>query len=318
MNSISRIHEDVFHALVQTIYLYLSTNKLQVIKATHFSALTNLHMLSMASNEITTIENASLHLHSYLNELVVLRKSMFNSLNRLYYLYLDQYRITTIENGTFNGLFSLRHLSLHSNSLTAVPDLSETHVLSNLYLRLHPIQSITAKSIRQLRNVTDLDFARARVPNLPSFLNLRKLRTASLEAMGSNHTPHHVLKGIDTLTSVNLNMNKLVYFPDLGGSRYALTTLKLAKNRIYHIPNLEPYTRLSFLELSYTYIAMIPEGHHSHMRSESVKLCWNPIPCARQLCWLKRGDVSLKVEISPCRERNSLENIGRSYICEGR
>ena len=321
-NVIETLEQGIFDRLVKLQDLSISWNKLKTIPSTCLSGLTNLKKLWLHENVITTLENGSFHnlfklkeLHLYHNVLESLRENMFISLNYLTILTLYRNRIDTIDNGTFNGLFRLRHLILHTNRLIAIPDLSDTHALSVLNLDLNPIQTISSKNIKQMRNVTGLYFLGARVNHLPPFSNLQKLRRIRLDDMGSNHPPHHVLDGINTLTFIKLAQNKMAYFPNIGGSKNILTELYLHHNRIYHIPSLKPYKRLAVLELSHNYITMVQEDHLSHMGPGHVNLYWNHIPCLRQMCWLRRR--SLRVTVRPTCVEGNWEKLDTLYICEG-
>ena len=98
-------------------------------------------------------------------------------------------RISALKDGDFDGLLSLERLSLDSNLLTSLPDLSDLRALQRLDVSFNPLTS------------------------LPDLSHLTRL--LNLTAQGNNLTSLPDLSQITELSTLNLKRNNLTSLPDL-------------------------------------------------------------------------------------------------------
>lgn len=118
------IDDNVFHGLKELHELSLARNNLTTVKAVWFKSLPSLKHLSLQNNEIDDIEDKSfsglysIYLHG--NNLTKVRSKWFEQPENMRFIMLDSNRIDTIDDNTFSKFTDLRVLSLEHNKLKNV------------------------------------------------------------------------------------------------------------------------------------------------------------------------------------------------------
>ena len=153
----------------------------------------------MDYNKISTVEpgtwlgiNRLRYLELEHNELAVLTTGMFNHLPELKHLYLNDNKISTMESGAFSNLTSLTYLNLYYNSISVLRrdmfvDLSN---LAELRIDRNILFWIEDGAFNGLHSLRKLDLENNRLNN-------------------SIFAPNVFMDVADTLTSLNLDYNRI-------------------------------------------------------------------------------------------------------------
>ena len=126
VNSLNTATNSKLTRLIQI--LWLTANRIRLIRANSFAGLIQLKNLDLQQNSIGEVEanafagllNLNLMLYLYSNEIRLLRNGTFASLEILEYLYLNENRIECIETDSFLPLKKLKMLSLEANSMRLI------------------------------------------------------------------------------------------------------------------------------------------------------------------------------------------------------
>lgn len=187
-------------------YLYANVNRFTQLPAS-FTNLTNLRRLELQTNWLTTLGN-------------------------------QVWDMMSVRRCCLSGLTQLRHLKLHENLLTKLPDclFDDLHELETLTLYTNQLESLP-DNIGNLGKLTGgLDLSKNCLTTLPpSFFNLRQL------------------------SELNAANNKLVSLPDALSQATHLKRLILNNNCLQALPSLK-ILQLEILDLAHNQLQFVPHG----------------------------------------------------------
>ena len=214
--------------------------QLTTIEGGAFNGLSNLKTLNLHDNNIKTLPtdvfnglNKVTVLSLWRNPLTTIKTGAFNGLSSLTSLDLSAVRstngylrgggqLTTIEGGAFNGLSNLKILNLYDNSIKTLPTdvFKELSKVTELYLRRNPLTTIKTGAFNGLSSLTSLDLSAVRSTNGylrgggqlttiegGAFNGLSNLKILNLYDNSIKTLLTDVFKGLNSLTSLNLNRN---------------------------------------------------------------------------------------------------------------
>ena len=289
----------------QETCLNISYNDFSIICSNMFSALTNLTIIRLDKNQISTIEpgafNGSFplqYLYLNVNILEIIEANVFASLTHLRELHLDQNKIKTLEKGAFIGLFNLRSLYLHSNALEVL--LSEVfgslNQLTQLWLCINKISVIENGSfvgLVKLRHLCLHTNKLVEVPHLSLLKNLRHIYLAKnpIQSLSAND-----IKQLENVTRLSLGSKGMIFLPPLStllNIRHLTLSNMLLKRLPRHV--LKGVHTLTFINLSWNKLMHFPELGGSVVALEKLYLRANRIlhiPSLRPYMGLKYLDLS--------------------------
>ena len=203
-------------------------------------------------------------------------------------LNLYQNSISVFEPGAFDDLVQLEILSLWSNLLTSIPNISPLKALKEFLIGENPLNNFDLSGLGDLANLTIFD---AHQTKIKSTLTLPKLRTLNEIDVARNELTRLVqgiFEGFESLEYVRLSHNKLSTLPYLGSGAETIHRLYLNDNRFYLLPDLKNFKSLWLIDLSENYISIISRDffefttaniYHTH-----IDLFANPVLCMTQMC----------------------------------
>ncbi|KAK7500304.1 hypothetical protein BaRGS_00008527, partial [Batillaria attramentaria] len=239
--------------------LYLQTNKISMLKNGVFGNLTNLTLLNISNNHMTSAQSNS-----------------FLGLRNLQCLYLCNNKLDNIPTELFEPLTSLTNLSLRNNHLRNLKG---------------------AGSMSDLVNLQNLDLSYNECNYLPydylsglSSLLVLNLNNNQLGLMMANDQHGTFLRGLSKLETLNMMYNNLYSIPD-AEFRYLseLQHLNLRHNQLSSWgPNLfkTAASTLQTLDLSYNQVALVNTTSVQDLSHvTSLNLSMNPFACTCDLVW---------------------------------
>lgn len=129
--------------------LHLCANNIEALPAGIFRGLSNLEMLSLRNNKITSIA-----------------PGVFEELRSLRYLDLGSNSLTTLPNGSLAGLSNLMVLNLTNNKLADLHSIDGLGSLRMLSLASNHLRNLTKRLFRDLVNIASIELEKN---NLTSF-----------------------------------------------------------------------------------------------------------------------------------------------------
>ncbi|KAI2800793.1 Toll6p [Blomia tropicalis] len=182
--------------------LYMQNNSISVIPPGLFSGLSQVTILDLAHNEVTS--------HW-------IGPNTFADMTRLMSLDLSYNKLTRIDSTAFRGLFTLQSLSLQHND----------------------IESLAENAFAANRNLHTLSLSGNRLTSLDaaSFAGLEVLNALALDFNRILHVHPLSFANISGLIELNLAGNRLEAIPIAIGSLHMIRSLDLSYNRIRDIGN---------------------------------------------------------------------------------
>lgn len=262
-NTIQKIHEDAFIGTNSITYISLQANKLTTIPP-----LGNMPLLKRLIIEGNQITNATFpdcyktnkHLE-YIglsnNVIVTLTNNTFDSLqnNSISSLYLSRNNIKSIEARAFSPLGSIKSLKLGTNPLdaealkTAIVGLKHKDMVSFDLSGILLQGELLVDTFKLLQNtsITTLNMRNNKIQRLPNgvFSGLNKLLHLDLSSCYIQETEEDSFKGLDKLTILILNNNRLLDVPKHLPS--SLVNLYLDYNQITTIDD-NAFINLAYLQ----------------------------------------------------------------------
>lgn len=180
--------------------LKISQAELGDLKPRSFHNLTRLALLSLDSNEITSLDSQAIadlprlkKLELGDNKLRRLRAGSLKNLSSLTHLFLERNQLEIIDDGAFEELGSLKELELSDNS----------------------IEKLTEQSFRGLSHVTRLDLFRNKLTRLEArvFSGMPMLAELDLKYNALSEVDALAFEGLPQLTVLYMSYNRLRVLP---------------------------------------------------------------------------------------------------------
>ena len=215
----------------------------------------------------------------------VLTDKVFQGLSSLRTLSLSKNQLTTLPDQVFQGLSNLTTLSLSSNQLTKLPDqifqgLSSLTTLDLTYNRLTTLPDHVFHSLSKL---TTLSLYNNQLTKLPDqiFHSLSKLTTLDLQHNQLTKLPDQIFQGLSNLTTLDLQYNQLTKLPDQVFQGLSnLTTLNLKHNQLTELPDkvFQGLSNLTTLNLKHNQLTELPDQiFHSLSKLTTLSLSMNQL-----------------------------------------
>ena len=239
-NEIGSLPEEVFSNLTELKLLNLSHNRLEEFPNV-FSALSNLRVVTVSENDLTTLP-----------------ANAFEHNAELTHLYLSGNDISSLPSGAFSGLAKLRSLSLAKNELTAVPDVSGLSKLLNLWLYSNRIGVLPSNAFSELSSLRNLHLLKNQISSIESnaFAGLSRLTHLRLSENNISALTSATFEGLPSVVYLTLQGNDLTRLPDdVFSEMPKLSRLWLHANEIRTI---EPDAFAGLTELEYLNISRNP------------------------------------------------------------
>ncbi|XP_067850136.1 leucine-rich repeat-containing protein 4C-like [Heptranchias perlo] len=237
---------------INTRYLNLQENGIQVIKADSFKHLRHLEILQLSKNHIRQIEVGA-----------------FNGLTNLNTLELFDNRLSTIPSGAFEYLSKLKELWLRNNPIESIPSYAFNRVPSLRRLdlgELKRLERISDRAFEGLSNLRYLNLGMCNLQEIPNLTPLIKLEELELSGNRLSLIRPGSFQGLTNLQKLwmmhaQIQVIERNAFDDL----QSLIELNLAHNNLTLLPH-DLFTPL----------------HHL----ERVHLHHNPWSCNCDILWL--------------------------------
>ncbi|XP_063218771.1 leucine-rich repeat neuronal protein 3-like [Bacillus rossius redtenbacheri] len=219
----------------------LRGNKITSVRDT-ICIYTNLRILDISQNKITTLGSQNFELHA---ELMILN--------------ISNNQITVLERKTFGGLISLRTLDISNNFL----------------------DNIEGSIFLELTNLEHLNLSKNHITVIGKgvFDNLKSLRTLQLDGNQLLDVPTHVLRNLQLLQVLALDDNLIeVVSEDSFPLLRDLKVLTLESNVIsdIHLTAFDNVKMLEFLDLGNNNISLVPTAQLSKLTElRELRVCGN-------------------------------------------
>ncbi|XP_064599059.1 carboxypeptidase N subunit 2-like [Liolophura sinensis] len=282
-SQISRIGENAFTALVNLRKLNLSHNSIGEMASTSLQSVRGLTELDLSNNRLTSFDMAfssqsSLtYLNLAQNRLGTIRSGSFQSLSRLETLILDGNKLSALQGHTFQGLQSLRHLSMQRCGIHHIPkDLFyiirklRTLELQSNFIRVIP----NSQDLRNLAFLQKLNLDNNQVTELGDL----QFGSIPIDSLSLSHNQIHKVP-VNTFKYFNakyvdLSFNRINWLPPRTFHPLApeMTHLNLAGNSLSNIPNgvFQGLYRLQHLNLSRCNIMSLPPNDFTSLQQLRV------------------------------------------------
>ncbi|KAL0993312.1 hypothetical protein UPYG_G00105960 [Umbra pygmaea] len=219
-NSIEVIKSDTFKHLRHLEILQLSKNRISQIEVGAFNGLPNLNTLELFDNRLTLVPSQAFEYLSKLRELWLrnnpietLPSNAFHRVPSLRRLDLGELkRLHYISNDAFVGLVNLRYLNLGMCGLKDIPNLTALVRLEELELsgnRLEIIRPGSFQGLVALRKLW-LMHSQVKVIERNAFDDLKNLEELNLSHNSLHSLPHDLFTPLHQLERVHLNHNPWV------------------------------------------------------------------------------------------------------------
>ncbi|NWY08509.1 LRC4B protein, partial [Nothoprocta ornata] len=225
---------------VNTRYLNLQENHIQVIRTDTFKHLRHLEILQLSKNLVRKVEVGA-----------------FNGLPNLNTLELFDNRLTTVPTQAFEYLSKLRELWLRNNPIESIPSYAFNRVPSLRRLDLGELKKLEYISEGAFEGLYNLKYLNLGMCNIKDMPNLTPLVGLEELEMSGNHFPEikpgsfHGLKSLKKLWIMNSQISAIERnaFDDLK----ALEELNLAHNNLASLPHdlFTPLPRLERVHLNH-------------------------------------------------------------------
>lgn len=249
----------VLGSLNQLEVINVANNDLESIDFQHFSSLTSLSQLKIASNYLTTLSDEInqfkflVDLNISRNQLTTLPESI-GSLYHLSWFNCHHNQLTSLP-ATFSNLRDLQEVNLSSNRLTSLVHLDFPR-LKNLNASYNCLKQLSSSiSLPQLE---EIDLSNNELISLPD--SISEMSKVAKICLGYNHltTLPDSLTSIKNLQHVDLKHNRLVSLPENIGS-IGIKLLDLSSNQLHFLPrNLLSSRALIFLRIFNNPIKTLP------------------------------------------------------------
>ena len=272
--SISDLKAGDFNGLTQLQLLYLFDNQLTTLPVGVFAGLTQLRTLFLDNSGLTTLPVGVLAGLTRLeilwlnhNKLTTLPGGVFDGLTQLRRLYLNNNQLNTLPDDVFAGLTSLIELDLNNNELNTLPVgvFAGLTALTQLQLNDNKLETLPVEVFAGLDTLTILGLYNNELTTLPVgvFAGLTQLKLLYLYNNQLNTLPVGVFDWQDTLTTLWLYNNGLTTLPDdVFAGLDTLQTLRLEDNELNTLPD-DVFAGLTQLKTLFLYdneLTTLPVG----------------------------------------------------------
>ncbi|KAB1274113.1 Leucine-rich repeat-containing protein 4B [Camelus dromedarius] len=216
-NSIQVIRTDTFKHLRHLEILQLSKNLVRKIEVGAFNGLPSLNTLELFDNRLTTVPTQAFEYLSKLRELWLRNNPIesipsyaFNRVPSLRRLDLGELkRLEYISEAAFEGLVNLRYLNLGMCNLKDIPNLTALVRLEELELSGNRLDLIRPGSFQGLTSLRKLWLMHAQVATIErnAFDDLKSLEELNLSHNNLMSLPHDLFTPLHRLERVHLNHN---------------------------------------------------------------------------------------------------------------
>ncbi|XP_043481316.1 toll-like receptor Tollo [Leptopilina heterotoma] len=226
-NRLTSLPPELFSDSRDVNKIYLRNNTLSVLPPGLFGELTQLVVLDLSRNELTS---------EWVNA------ATFGGLVRLVDLDLSCNRIARLEPAVFRDMYSLQILRLQENLIENLVD--------NTFASLSNLHTLVLSDNR----LTEIDGSTLSGLYVLSLLSLDNNRLASLST--------NSFRNASSLQDLHLNGNRLTEVPDALKATPSLRTLDLGENLIYEIPDgtFDHVSQLYGLRLTENHIGNLSKG----------------------------------------------------------
>lgn len=262
-NKIQRIHEEAFDGTESVTYISLQSNKL--IATPPLGYMPKLQKLVLEGNMIVNVTFPAcfntakrlFYIGASNNNIPYLSNDTFEALrnNSISSLYLSRNKLKKIESGTFAPLESIKSLKLGTNPLNATALRTAIESLQGKSMASLDISGVQLNGVllkntfKLLENtpITTLNMESNKIATIPDdvFSGLNKLLHLDLTSCDIQLTSSAAFDGLDKLTVLNLNKNKLINIPKNLPS--TLVNLYLDNNEIMTIVD-KSFSNLAYLQ----------------------------------------------------------------------
>ncbi|XP_044004103.1 leucine-rich repeat-containing protein 15-like [Aphidius gifuensis] len=231
--------EDIFTGFENAEKLRLSFNSLYWLESGTFNNLSNLKILKIRNNQLTS-----------------LLKDTFTGLKNLRTLDLSYNQLDYLESGTFNNLSNLQQLSFNNNNLTELSSdiFNDLEKLRWLELSRNKLNCLQPGTFENLSNLQKLDISRNNLTALSNntFNGLEKLRWLELSRNKINFLKPGTFNYLSNLQKLDISHNNLTELSrDIFNGLKKLTSLNLSANKVN---SLQPGTFNNLSNLNYLLI----------------------------------------------------------------
>ncbi|XP_041093463.1 leucine-rich repeat-containing protein 4B-like [Polyodon spathula] len=216
-NTIQVIRTDTFKQLRHLEILQLSKNMIRKIEVGAFNGLPNLNTLELFDNRLTLVPTQAFEYLSKLRELWLRNNPIesipsyaFNRVPSLRRLDLGELkRLEYISEAAFEGLVNLRYLNLGMCALKDIPNLTPLVRLEELELSGNRLEIVRPGSFQGLVALRKLWLMHAQVSAIErnAFDDLKSLEELNLSHNGLRSLPHDLFTPLHRLERVHLNHN---------------------------------------------------------------------------------------------------------------
>ncbi|KYO39900.1 hypothetical protein Y1Q_0006762 [Alligator mississippiensis] len=216
-NNIQVIKTDTFKHLRHLEILQLSKNLIRKIEVGAFNGLPNLNTLELFDNRLTTVPTQAFEYLSKLRELWLRNNPIesipsyaFNRVPSLRRLDLGELKkLEYISEAAFEGLVNLRYLNLGMCNLKDIPNLTALVRLEELELSGNRLDMIRPGSFQGLTSLRKLWLMHAQVATIErnAFDDLKSLEELNLSHNNLMSLPHDLFTPLHRLERVHLNHN---------------------------------------------------------------------------------------------------------------
>ncbi|XP_039630746.1 leucine-rich repeat-containing protein 4B [Polypterus senegalus] len=216
-NAIQVIRTDTFKHLRHLEILQLSKNMIRTIEVGAFNGLPNLNTLELFDNKLTLVPTHAFEYLSKLRELWLRNNPIesipsyaFNRVPSLRRLDLGELKkLEYISEAAFDGLLNLRYLNLGMCGLKDIPNLTPLGKLEELELSGNRLEIIRPGSFQGLMSLRKLWLMHAQVSVIErnAFDDLKNLEELNLSHNNLHSLPHDLFTPLHRLERVHLNHN---------------------------------------------------------------------------------------------------------------
>ncbi|XP_018590414.1 leucine-rich repeat-containing protein 4B-like [Scleropages formosus] len=219
-NSIQVIKSDTFKHLLHLEILQLSKNQIRQIEVGAFNGLPNLNTLELFDNRLTLVPSQAFEYLSKLRELWLRNNPIetlpayaFHRVPSLRRLDLGELKkLDYISEAAFEGLINLRYLNLGMCGLKDIPNLTPLVRLEELELSGNRLEIIRPGSFQGLVSLRKLWLMHSQVSVIErnAFDDLKNLEELNLSHNSLHSLPHDLFTPLHQLERVHLNHNPWV------------------------------------------------------------------------------------------------------------
>jgi Leucine-rich repeat (LRR) protein/protein-tyrosine phosphatase len=275
-NFLSTLPDEIETLQTSLVNLNLNSNRFDRLPASLLT-LTNLESLSLASNDVDTLEGIEkltklVTLEVQINGLGQLPQHL-SKLKNLKKINLSSNEIKSIEN--IANLPNLEILNLSSNRIQEVPDnIGTLESLNELILTGNQIKKISPQ-ITKLKKLTQIYFTSNQLTEIPeNFGELSSLVTLDFRKNQIKRLPPKIFANMPNVKIIDLSYNKLRELPTVDHLS-TLKELNVSNNKLTQFPesilDLAINHTLKKLDISCNYLAKLPKCRQEHI--DKLK-CW--------------------------------------------